>query len=116
MAVLLAWTRGGSTFAPLAIGLAVFVILGALSDLAERINLFRASLAVSLRRAKGLPRSAWGTVFAHAGLGVALIGIVCETTWNTEYIASLKTERCGAGRWLQSDVRGYDAAAAIQLS
>ncbi|HRO01678.1 MAG TPA: cytochrome c-type biogenesis CcmF C-terminal domain-containing protein, partial [Nitrobacter sp.] len=86
-----AWTLGGSTFAPLAIGLAVFVILGALSDLAERISLFRASLPVSLRRAKGLPRSAWGTVFAHAGLGVALIGIVCETTWNTEYIASMKT-------------------------
>ncbi|OPH83544.1 heme lyase CcmF/NrfE family subunit [Nitrobacter vulgaris] len=91
VAVLLAWTRGGSTFAPLAIGLAVFVILGALCDLAERINLFRTSLAVSLRRAKGLPRSTWGTVFAHAGLGVALIGIVCETTWNTEYIASMKT-------------------------
>ncbi|WP_347264591.1 heme lyase CcmF/NrfE family subunit [Nitrobacter sp.] len=91
VAVLWAWTLGGSTFAPLAIGLAVFVILGALSDLAERISLFRASLPVSLRRAKGLPRSAWGTVFAHAGLGVALIGIVCETTWNTEYIASMKT-------------------------
>lgn len=91
VAVLMAWTWGGSTFAPLAIGLAVFVILGALCDLAERTNLFRASLAVSLRRAKGLPRSAWGTVFAHAGLGVALIGIVCETTWNTEYIASMKT-------------------------
>jgi cytochrome c-type biogenesis protein CcmF len=90
VAVLWAWTRGGSTFAPLAIGLAVFVILGALSDLAERINLFRASLPVSFRRAKGLPRSAWGTVFAHAGLGVALIGIVCETTWNTEFIASMK--------------------------
>ena len=91
VAVLWAWTRGGSTFAPLAIGLAVFVIVGALCDLAERINLFRASLPVSFRRAKGLPRSAWGTVFAHAGLGVALIGIVCETTWNTEYIASMKT-------------------------
>jgi cytochrome c-type biogenesis protein CcmF len=89
-AVLWAWTRGGSTFAPLAIGLAVFVILGALSDLAERINLFRTSLPISFRRAKGLPRSAWGTVFAHAGLGVALIGIVCETTWNTEFIASMK--------------------------
>ena len=90
VAVLWAWTRGGSAFAPLAIGLAVFVILGALSDLAERINLFRASLPVSFRRAKGLPRSAWGTVFAHAGVGVALIGIVCETTWNSEHIASMK--------------------------
>jgi cytochrome c-type biogenesis protein CcmF len=29
-------------------------------------------------------------VFAHAGVGVALIGIVCETTWNSEYIGSMK--------------------------
>ena len=29
-------------------------------------------------------------MFAHAGLGVALIGIVCETTWNSEYIATMK--------------------------
>jgi cytochrome c-type biogenesis protein CcmF len=90
VAVLWAWTRGGSAFAPLAIGLAVFVILGALCDLAERISLFRAPLPVSLRRARGLPRSTWGTVFAHAGVGVALIGIVCETTWNSEHIASMK--------------------------
>jgi cytochrome c-type biogenesis protein CcmF len=92
MAVLWAWTRGGSAFAPLAIGLAVFVILGALSDLAERIGLFRVPVRIAIRRARGLPRSAWGTVFAHAGVGVALIGIVCETTWNNEYIASMKTD------------------------
>ena len=44
IAVLWAWTRGGSAFAPLAIGLAVFVIAGALSDLAERTGLFRVPL------------------------------------------------------------------------
>ncbi len=49
MAVLLAWTRGGATLAPLAIGLAVFVIAGALSDLAERTALFRAPLATAMR-------------------------------------------------------------------
>src|SRR6186713_888563 len=38
IAVVWAWTRGGATFAPLAIGLAVFVIGGALSDLAERMG------------------------------------------------------------------------------
>jgi cytochrome c-type biogenesis protein CcmF len=90
VAVLWAWTRGGSAFAPLAIGLAVFVITGALSDLAERIGLFRVPLGTAVRRARGMPRSSWGTVFAHAGLGVALIGIVCETTWNSEYIGSMK--------------------------
>jgi cytochrome c-type biogenesis protein CcmF len=90
VALVWAWTLGGSTFAPLAIGLAVFVIIGALSDLAERIGLFRTPLGTALRRARGLPRSNWGTVFAHAGVGVALIGIVCETTWNSEYIRSMK--------------------------
>jgi len=90
VALVWAWTTRGAVLAPLAIGLAVFVIAGALVDLVERIALFRAPLAISLRRAGGLPRSSWGTLFAHAGLGVALIGIVCETTWNSEYIAAMK--------------------------
>ena len=90
LALVWAWVRGGSALAPLAIALAVFVILGALTDLAERVALFRVPFATALRRAWGLPRSAWGTAFAHAGLGVALIGIVCETTWNTEYINTMK--------------------------
>jgi cytochrome c-type biogenesis protein CcmF len=85
-----AWARGGSALAPLAIGLAVFVVAGAVSDIAERAGLFRVPLATSLRRARGLPRSAFGTAFAHAGIGVALIGIVCETTWNSEYIGTMK--------------------------
>src|SRR5450631_272707 len=92
IAVLWAWTRGGSAFAPLAIGLAVFVIAGALCDLAERTGLFRMPFATAMRRARGLPRSTWGTTFAHAGVGVALIGIVCETTWNSEYIGSMKPD------------------------
>ena len=60
VAVLWAWRRGGSAFAPLAIGLAVFVIAGALSDLAERIGLFRVPLGTALRRARGMPRSELG--------------------------------------------------------
>src|SRR5215216_1700738 len=90
IAVLWAWTRSGSAFAPLAIGLAVFVISGALSDLAERTALFRGPLATAMARARGLPRATWGTAFAHAGVGIALIGIVCETTWNSEYIGAMK--------------------------
>ena len=93
IAVLWAWTCGGSTLAPLAIGLAVFVIAGALSDLAERTGAVpRAAWRPRCARARGLPRSTWGTAFAHAGVGVALIGIVCETTWNSEYIGSMKPD------------------------
>src|SRR5499427_5768854 len=90
LALVWAWARGGSALAPLAIGLAVFVVAGALSDLAERISLFRNPVAYVLARARGLPRSVWGTAFAHVGIGVALIGIVCETTWNSEYIGTMK--------------------------
>ena len=89
-AIVWAWTSGGAALAPLAIGLAVFVIGGAIIDIVERIGLFRTPVATAMRRARGLPRSTWGTAFAHAGVGVALIGIVCETTWNSEYIGTLK--------------------------
>ena len=90
VALVWAWVRGGSALAPLAIGLAIFVIVGAATDLVERTSLFRAPLGHSIRRARGLPRSTWGTAFAHAGLGIALIGIVCETTWNTGYTGIMK--------------------------
>ncbi|RTL76180.1 MAG: heme lyase CcmF/NrfE family subunit [Bradyrhizobiaceae bacterium] len=90
IAIVWAWQRGGSAFAPLAIGLAAFVILGSAVDIAERVKLFRAPFETSWSRAKGLPRSAWGTAFAHAGLGIALIGIVCESTWNIEHIATMR--------------------------
>ncbi|MGY8636966.1 heme lyase CcmF/NrfE family subunit [Bradyrhizobium sp. 14AA] len=101
VAIVWGWASGGSTLAPLAIGLGVFVIAGAVTDIVERTGLVRLPFTTVLHRARGLPRSAWGTAFAHAGLGVALIGIVCETTWNSEYIATMK----------QSDVAhvaGYD--------
>jgi cytochrome c-type biogenesis protein CcmF len=106
VALVWAWTLGGSTFAPLAIGLALFVIVGAVIDIVERIGLFRSPPGVTIRRARGLPRSAWGTMFAHAGVGIALIGIVCETTWNSENIRSMKagdvTNIAGYGLKLQS--------------
>ena len=90
LAVAWAFARGGSSLAPLGIALGIFVVGGAMTDLVERVGLFRMPPVVAMRRARGLPRSAWGTAFAHAGLGVALIGIVCETTWNTEYIGTMK--------------------------
>jgi cytochrome c-type biogenesis protein CcmF len=90
LAVAWAFARGGSSLAPLGIALGIFVVAGAMTDLVERVGLFRMPPVVAMRRARGLPRSAWGTAFAHAGLGVALIGIVCETTWNTEYIGTMK--------------------------
>ena len=92
LALVLVWARasGGNALAPLGIALAAFVIVGSLIDLVERAGLFRVPFVTALQRTWGLPRSVWGTAFAHAGLGVALIGIVCETTWNTEHIGTMK--------------------------
>ncbi|MCP3370410.1 heme lyase CcmF/NrfE family subunit [Bradyrhizobium cajani] len=101
VAIAWGWATGGSTLAPLAIGLGVFVIGGAVTDIVERTGLVRLPFATVLHRARGLPRSAWGTAFAHAGLGVALIGIVCETTWNSEYIATMKQSEV-------AHIAGYD--------
>lgn len=101
VAIAWGWASGGSTLAPLAIGLGIFVIAGAVTDIVERTGLVRLPFATALHRTRGLPRSAWGSAFAHAGLGVALIGIVCETTWNTEYIAMMKQNDV-------AHVAGYD--------
>jgi cytochrome c-type biogenesis protein CcmF len=86
----LALTWGGPVLAPFMIGLAVFVIVGALTDLVERGGLFRLPAAIALRRSAGLPKSTWGTAIAHAGLGLTLIGIVAESTWSDERIVSMK--------------------------
>ncbi len=102
VAVVWAWTQSGSTFAPLAIGLAIFVILGAVTDIVERIQLFRMPFVTSWYRAGGLPRSTWGGALAHAGLGVALIGVVCETTWNSERIVAMRPKDTAS-------VGGYEA-------
>ena len=89
IAVGFALASGGPVLAPFAIGLAVFVMAGALTDFADRVGLFRVPAAVALRRAAGLPRSAWGTTLAHFGVGLALAGIVGETSWGSEKIAAI---------------------------
>src|ERR1700687_5255904 len=82
--------EGRPVLAAVGVGIATFVIAGALTDIVERTGLWRAPLATALRRAAGLPRSAWGSAFAHIGLGISLLGVVGETQWGTEKIVSLR--------------------------
>jgi cytochrome c-type biogenesis protein CcmF len=90
IAVTFAAEGGGPVLVPFAIGLALFVITGALTDLVERTGLLKVPFKTAFARAVGLPRSAWGTAFAHMGLGVTLLGIVGETQMGTERIAEVK--------------------------
>jgi cytochrome c-type biogenesis protein CcmF len=90
LAAMFALSGGGPVLAPFAIGLAVFVMAGAATDLIERTGLLRVAPGVALSRARGLPGAAWGTAIAHFGVGLTLLGIVSETTWGVERIVSLK--------------------------
>jgi cytochrome c-type biogenesis protein CcmF len=90
LGVTFAVQRGGPVLAPFGVGLAVYVMIGALIDPVERIGLFRVPLATALARARGLPRSAWGTAVAHFGAGMLLFGVIAESQWNSERIVSLK--------------------------
>ncbi len=89
-AVIFAMESGGSVLVPFAVGLAMFVMAGAVTDVIERTGLLRVPLRTALARGRGLPRSAWGSAFAHFGLGVTLLGIVGETQWSVERLAELR--------------------------
>ncbi|MET0869530.1 MAG: heme lyase CcmF/NrfE family subunit [Methyloceanibacter sp.] len=89
--LLLAFTWGrGPWLAPFGIGLGLWLILGALSEISYRVKLREATLAETWRRLGNLPRAAYGSVLAHAGLGLAVIGIVATTAWRSEAIIALK--------------------------
>jgi cytochrome c-type biogenesis protein CcmF len=91
-AAILALVLAGAeqVLAPLGIGLGVWLIAGSLTDLAERTKLLRTELSTSWARLKGLPRSAFGTMLAHAGIGVTVIGIVVVTGYESERIAMVE--------------------------
>jgi cytochrome c-type biogenesis protein CcmF len=90
VAVIFAMEGGGPILLPFAIGLALYVMAGALTEIVERTGLLKVPLATAVARARGLPRSAWGTTFAHFGLGITLLGVICETQWSLERIAELR--------------------------
>ncbi len=71
-------------------GLAVWLMAGALTDVAERAMLFRVPLPVSLSRLAKMPRGAWGSALGHFGVGVSVLGVVGVTAWASESIRIMK--------------------------
>jgi cytochrome c-type biogenesis protein CcmF len=90
VAAAFALKHGGPVLAPFGAGIAIFVMAGAVTDIGERIMVLRLPFRVAVRRAIGLPRSAWGTAFGHFGIGVSLLGIVAVTAWGSERIVEVK--------------------------
>jgi cytochrome c-type biogenesis protein CcmF len=82
--------HGGPVLAVLGLAAALFLIFGAMADLWYRAGVGKVAASVAWRRLAGLPRSAFGTALAHAGLGVAVLGIVAVTTFETEHVIEMK--------------------------
>ncbi len=91
----LAIYRRGPWLAPFGIALGVWVIAGALAEWAARVRLLAVPAVESLRRALGLPRAAYGAMLAHAGVGIAVIGIVATTAWQSEAVRAMKPGESG---------------------
>lgn len=82
--------NGGPILSLLGIALAFYLMLGALTDLWMRGGFGRVKTGVAFQRLAGLPRSAFGTAFAHFGLGVTVLGIVAVSVFATETVVEMK--------------------------
>lgn len=89
----LALTWGGPVLAPVGVGVGAYLIVGSALEIIARARGYGANrvrgAGLIWRRAAGLPRSAWGTALAHAGVGVAVLGIAAQG-WATENLATLQ--------------------------
>ena len=99
----LMFAPGGSLLAALGIGTGVWLILGTLSETAFRVKAFSAPWTEVRRRLANLPRSSYGGMLAHLGLGITVLGIVATSAWRAENILSMK-----AGQTVQ--FAGYEVA------
>jgi cytochrome c-type biogenesis protein CcmF len=90
LTLLAVWWGRGPWLAPFGFGLGLWLVLGALMEIAYRVKLTEADSAEIWRRFANLPRAAYGSALAHAGLGLAVIGIVATTAWRSEEILALK--------------------------
>jgi cytochrome c-type biogenesis protein CcmF len=88
--LVLAFRQKGPWLAPFGVGLGIWLILGALMEIAYRVKLFDATVTEAWRRLRNLPRAASGSALAHAGVGLMVIGIVATTAWREEQILAMK--------------------------
>ena len=100
-ALILAFVRPGPWLAPFTLALGVWVMAGAIQEVAFRIKLGKISLADSWRRFAGLPRSVYGTALAHFGVGLMVVGIVATSAYRSENVLVMKPGD-------KAQIAGYD--------
>ncbi|EKV32219.1 Cytochrome c heme lyase subunit CcmF [Caenispirillum salinarum AK4] len=86
----LAWVLAGGALddvlAAFGFGLAVWLLVATLVELAERVKLFKAPLAESGRRFARLPRAAFGMTLAHLGMAFIVAGVTAASAYKQESV------------------------------
>jgi len=82
------WTvmSDGPIMGVVGMGLATWLLVGVLTEFAERLRLFREPLSSSLSRLNRMPRATWGMTMGHLGLAIAVAGMTAAGAWKTESI------------------------------
>ncbi|MGI9409630.1 MAG: heme lyase CcmF/NrfE family subunit [Hyphomicrobiaceae bacterium] len=88
--IVLAYMQRGPWLAPFALALGVWVMFGAVQELAFRAKIGRIAWQDSWRRLVGLPRSVFGTTLAHFGVGVMVVGIVATSAYRAENVLVMR--------------------------
>ena len=70
-----------STLAALAFGFGVWLIVGSLAQLMDRVR---------TRTLRTIPRATLGMIVSHAALGVVVLGSVATSSWNVELMQVMK--------------------------
>ena len=81
--------QGAHPLASMGIGLAVWLVTASLAALVHRLRLFTVPWQRSVELLLNTPRSTFGMVLAHAGLGLAVAGITCVSAFQQEEILSM---------------------------
>ena len=89
VALLFGALRGGPVLSVVGVAIAAYLVVGSFVEVYGRIAGRGVTPGVAISRAMGLPRSAWGTAFAHAGIGVTLFGLAA-TGWGVELVQTIK--------------------------
>src|SRR5476651_2168241 len=84
------WLRtGGPVGSIFGMALAAWIAVGTLVEYGERIKLFGGPLGQSWRRARSLPRAAYGMTIAHFGVAVLVAGVTASA-WQVERVETMR--------------------------
>jgi len=103
VAMTYAFAWHGPWLAPFGFAIGVWVMAGAVSEIATRIKAGTVPARESWARLTGLPRSAIGTTLAHFGVGLLVCGIVGTTAYKSEQVLVMRPGE-------RTAIAGYDLA------